>query len=347
MPLSNARIAELLAVTAGSIEDPHRARAYRRASHEALVWSEEAAAVVGRGESLTQFPRIGERLASLIESWIEQPPEPEEPPPERADFLTMAEARSVLDEQPEWRDGLRGDLQMHTTYSDGGETLTDMAEACSALGYEYAAITDHSQGLRIAHGLSEDELAEQGRVIEATNRVLDARDPPLKLLRSVEMNLDGEGLGDLEPGALEQLDLVLGSFHSDLRTTEDRTMRYLAALDNPRVDVLAHPRGRRYDQRPGLQADWRVVFETAAEREVALEVNASVLRQDLQPSLARAAAEYEVLVTIGTDSHSIGELRFVDYGLASVILAGIPRERVVNTWPLEQVGAWIARRRRA
>ena len=345
MPLSNARISELLARRARTAEDPGRARAYRRASEAALVWGEEAADVVAAGRSLTAYRGIGPRLSALIESWLDEPPEPEDVPEERAEFMTMAEAKRVLDENPGWRGSVRGDLQMHTTYSDGSEPLWGMAEACSALAYEYAAVTDHSKGLRIARGLDEERLADQGRAIDSTNRVLDRQGSTLTLLRSVEMNLDGEGKGDLEPDALGELDLVLGSFHSALRTKEDCTGRYLGALDNPWVDVLGHPRGRRFDRRGGLRADWDVVFETAAERRAALEVNASVLRQDLQLSLLELASRYDVLVSIGTDSHSVGELRFVDYGLATLVMAGIPPERVINTWTLDRLRAWVAERR--
>lgn len=345
VPISNGRISELLAATAAGIEDRNRAKAYERASHAALVWSEEAADVVAKGELLTQYRGIGDKLSALIESWIEDPPEPEDVPEERSEFFTMAEAKGVLDDNPGWREGIKGDLQMHTTYSDGSESLWDMAEACSARAYEYAAITDHSVGLRVANGLTDEELLEQGRMIESTNRVLEEQGSTLELLASVEMNLDIEGRGDVGEEVLASLDLVLGSFHSALRTTEDRTARYLGALDNPWVDVLAHPRGRRFGLRPGLQADWETVFATAAERGTAIEVNSSVLRQDLQFSLVKVAAGFDVLFAVGTDSHSVGELRFTEYGLASLALAGVPKERVVNLWPVDQVRAWVQSRR--
>ena len=344
-PITNLRIAVLLAGLGKQADDRNRAKAYQRASHAALVWKEEAAEVVARGESLTKYPFIGKSLSSRIEGWISDPPEMEDPPEDLDDFLTMADASSVLDGSPGWREGIRGDLQMHTTYSDGGDTLFDMADALSARAYEYAAITDHSSGLPIAHGLSDDELSEQGRVIESMNETLAEQGSTLELLRSVEMNLDIEGRGDVEESLLEGLDIVLGSFHSGLRTTEDRTERYLAAIDNPWVDILAHPRGRRFGQRPGLRADWDAVFDLAAERRTAIELNSSVLRQDLQFSLLQRAANHDVLFSIGTDSHSVGELAFTEYGLASLVLANIPQERVINFWSIEELRTWVDERR--
>jgi histidinol phosphatase-like PHP family hydrolase len=343
--MPNGRIAELLARLGKEADDRNRAKAYERASHAALVWKEEAGEVVGRGESLTRYPGIGKSLSARIESWLQDPPQPEDTPEDLTEFLSMTEAVDVLNEAPGWREGIRGDLQMHTTYSDGADTLFDMADALSIRAYEFAAITDHSSGLRIANGLSDDELIEQGRVISSLNDVLEEQGSTLELLRAVEMNLDIEGRGDVDEGVLQDLDIVLGSFHSGLRTIEDRTERYLGALDNPWVDVLAHPRGRRFGMRPGLRADWDTIFETAAERRTAIEINSSVLRQDLQLSLLKKAADYDVLLTIGTDSHSVGELAFMEYGLAALVLAGIPRERVVNFWGIDEVREWVRSRR--
>lgn len=172
--------------------------------------------------------------------------------------MTLAHARRVVEEA---QVRVRGDLQMHTTWSDGGSSVEQMARAAADLGYDYIALTDHSaRGLPIVKGLDEDRLAAQAREIRRVNADLDG----LVVLRSIEMNLTPAGDGDLDPAALATLDLVLGSFHSQLRKTEDQTERYLAALANPDVNVLAHPRGRIYDFRLGLSCDWPRVFDAAA-----------------------------------------------------------------------------------
>jgi histidinol phosphatase-like PHP family hydrolase len=215
-----------------------------------------------------------------------------------------------------------------------------MADAAAARGYEYVAVTDHSKGLPIARGMDEERLALLGQEIAEVNRELEDAGSRLHLLRSIEMNLSPEGEGDMEPEALRRLDLVLGAFHSKLRETEDQTERYLAGIRNPHVHVLAHPRGRMYGRRLGLAADWPRVFEEVAALDKAVEVDANPNRQDLDVVLLRLAREAGCRISIGTDAHSIGELGFMEFGLAAVIRAGIPRERILNFQPVEDVLEW-------
>src|SRR5438132_13173135 len=139
-----------------------------------------------------------------------------------------------------------------------------MADAAKERSYEYIAITDHSKGLKIAGGIDERALKRQGTEIAKVNAALSKSASHLTVLRSIEMNLNPRGEGDMSPNSLRSLDLVLGSFHSALRTTDDQTERYLAALRNPQIQILGHPRGRIYNFRIGLKADWpRVVAEGA------------------------------------------------------------------------------------
>ncbi|MGH2731134.1 MAG: PHP domain-containing protein, partial [Actinomycetota bacterium] len=307
MTLTNAHIAELMAREAAGAED-HRQRAYRRASRSALLWPEEAATLVADGRPLTELPAIGPRLSARIEGWLKDPPVELSPPPVRSDFMTMAEARARLAVAPSWREELLGDLQMHTTASDGSLSLPAMAAEVDARGYAYMAVTDHSHGLRIVDGLDEAALALQGREIGRLNKELAGRGSHLRVLHALEMNLDTEGNGDMAPESLVPLDLVLGSFHSKLRGTEDQTDRYLAAIRNPYVHVLAHPRGRKFDTRPGLNADWDRVFKEALESDKALEINSYPDRQDLQGELLALAADVGIKLSIGTDSHAAFEL---------------------------------------
>jgi DNA polymerase (family 10) len=339
--LSNAQLAELLAREAESATG-HVQRALRHASRQAFLWPEEAAAIHARGEPLTQLAGIGPYLARRLRDWLEQPPTPPVPPEPRRGFLTLTEARALLAAHPSWQSDLRGDLQMHTEWSDGSASVGEMAAAARERGYEYVAVTDHSKGLKIARGLDEARLRQQAREIELVNAELAAAVAGLCVLRSIEMNLNPTGEGDMEPAALARLDLVLGSFHSSLRKAEDQTPRYLAALRNPHVQVLGHPRGRVYDLRVGLRAEWPKVFAAAAELDKAVEIDAFPDRQDLDVELLEQARASGARISIGTDAHHPWQLGFVELGLAAAIRAGIPRERVLNFLPVAELRDWVA-----
>jgi histidinol phosphatase-like PHP family hydrolase len=241
---------------------------------------------------------------------------------------------------------VQGDLQTHTLGSDGTASIREMAAAAAERGYAYLAITDHSKGLPIAHGMNEEQLAQQGEEIRRLNDELATTGRGLRVLRAVEMNLSPSGEGDLDPGFLAGLDLVLGAFHSKLRSTDDQTGRYLAALRNPAVDVLAHPRGRIFNFRLGLRADWRRVFECAREHDVALEIDAFPDRQDLDGELLALAREVGTRISIGSDAHAPYQLAFLDFGIAAARSAGIPDERIINCMTADQLAAWTAGRAR-
>ncbi len=339
--LTNAHLSELLALRAGRA-DGHFAIALRRASRAALIWPEEAAALAAAGRSLAELESIGPKIGAMIAAWLREPPEVPEPAPSRRGFTTYAAARAALDASPEWRRELRGDLQMHTTWSDGVATVEEMARACAAMGHAYIAVTDHSKGLKIAGGRDEEAFARQGDEIARVNARLGREGVAIRVLRSIEMNLSPQGAGDMHPGALERLELVLGSFHSQLRKEEDQTARYLAALRNPHVDVLGHPRGRKYDDRVGLSADWPAVFAEAARLGKAVEIDAYPDRQDLAPDLVALARDAGATISIGTDAHGPGELAFIDIGVAIALGAGVPRERILNYRSADEIVAWAA-----
>jgi DNA polymerase (family 10) len=205
------------------------------------------------------------------------------------------------------------------------------------------AITDHSKSLTIANGMDEGRLAEQGVRIDELNAKLRASGDPFRVLRSIEMDVFPDGSADMEPETLAFLDIVLGAFHSKLRVREDQTDRYLAALRDPTVHVLAHPQARMYGRRTGLRADWPRVFAEATARGKAVELDATPARQDLSVELARIAmAEGVPWFSIGSDAHSALELEFLPFGLATASLAGIPRERILNYRTVEEVVAWGA-----
>jgi histidinol phosphatase-like PHP family hydrolase len=332
--LRNRDVAELLA-RAADREEGHRQRALRRAARAALLWPEEATALVSAGRPLTDLRSVGPWIARTIHGWLDEPPPVPEPPALREGFMSLAEARAVLAAHPDWPRALRGDLQMHTTWSDGRAPLEEMAEAAAGRGREYVAVTDHSQGLKIARGMDERTLLRQMKAIDQHNSA-----DGITLLRSLEMNISPEGEGDMDPDVLGRLDLVLGAFHSRLRETTDQTQRYLAAVRNPTIHVLAHPRGRRFGARRGLEADWPTVFAAAAEAGTAVEIDCFPDRQDLPIELVPVAVEAGAWFSIGTDAHSPTELDFIEFGLAAAVLGGVPRERILNFLPADQVVAW-------
>jgi DNA polymerase (family 10) len=342
--LTNRELSELLRRAADE-ETGHRRQALQRAARMAYYWPEEAAELAGASRSLTELRSVGPWLARVIQGWLEDPPELFAPDPTglREDFLTLAEARSTLAGHPEWPASLRADLQMHTTYTDGKSDLRTMVGAALTLGYGHVLITDHSKDLPIANGMDEERLAEQGRDIDALNEELAAAGEGLVVLKGIEMNLSPEGEGDMDPEALARLDLVLGAFHSKLRLREDQTERYLAALANRTVHVLAHPRGRMFNFRLGLSADWPRVFAAAEESGTALEIDAFPVRQDLNVELLRVASGFDVVFSIGTDAHRPAELAHMEFGLAAAIRAGIDRDRILDFWPIERLLAWAGR----
>jgi histidinol phosphatase-like PHP family hydrolase len=346
---TNARLSELL-VARAEAEEGHRRRALERAGRSAMfVWTEEAAALTEAGFPLTDLPTVGPWVAEILTAWLEHPDVMEREAPEpavlRQGFLSRSDVDRAVRERPDLRSGLRGDLQSHTTYTDGKDELRAMADEAALLGHSYLAVTDHSKTLPIAHGMDEEGFRTQAGELEEVRHDPVLAASGFRVLHGIEMNVTPEGLGDMEPELLASLDLVLGTFHSHLRVKEDQTDRYLAALRLGGMDVLAHPRCRMFGRRAGLTADWDRVFAQAVTQRVALEVDCHPYRQDLDVELARKAVEHGAWISIGTDAHSTGELRNIDYGLATVALADVPTDRILNFLPLDELLAWVGNRR--
>ena len=339
--LQNSEIAELLALAAETAKMPLQ-KAFRRASRKAFMWPEEASVILRESRSLTELPGVGPTLSSHIRNWIENPPSVPPPPDVRARFLTLTEAHATLAEKRDWSADLKGDLQMHTQWSDGSGSVEEMARAAADRGYEYIAITDHSTGLKIAGGINEQQLEQQAKEIETVNARLRAEGLRIQMLRSIELNLDPRGEGDMDSRSLERLDVVLGCFHSALRKKDDQTDRYIAALRNPDIQILGHPRGRVYNYRVGLHADWKRVFDVAAELDKAVEIDGYPDRQDLSLELVKLATESGCRISLGTDSHDPLQLRFMEYSLASAVRAGVKRSRILNFMSVDELRNWIA-----
>ena len=259
----------------------------------------------------------------------------------RQHFLSRAKVLHVLRDprlggpRPE---DYRGDLQMHSDWSDGEPTLGEISAACRARGYAYAAITDHSHGLKIAGGMSMREAADQRREIDRLNA--DSGDR-FRLLQGVEANIGPDGALDLSPDEAATFELVLAAPHSLLRKLHDQTDRLLIAVQNPAVRILGHPRGRIAGSRAGVVADWGAVFAAATRTRVAIELDGDPARQDLDYTLARQALDAGCLFALDSDAHATGQLSYVETALAHARLAGIPCDRIVNCWSFERFRGWL------
>ena len=340
--ITNSEIGELLAIEAEHASQPLQ-RAFRRASRKALLWTTEASHLYRDRRSLTELPGIGPYLEKIVRRWLEHPPMFSAPPEIRRDFLTWTMAHSVLQKTPSWPQSVKGDLQMHSLSSDGSGSIQEMAEAGEALEYEYIAITDHSKGLKIAGGINEEQLERQAVEILTLNDEFRRAGRTIRVLRSVELNLSPAAEGDMTNESLRRLDLVLGCFHSALRKKDDQTERYIAALRNPAIQILGHPRGRIYNFRLGLSADWPRVFAVAAELDKAVEIDSYPDRQDLSLDLLRLAKQAGCRISIGTDSHGPSQLRFIEFGLAAARRSGIDRSRILNFMTRKELLNWAQR----
>ena len=257
-------------------------------------------------------------------------------------FLSRAEVLRILRTAPATalrKDDYRGDLQMHSEWSDGAATLVEIRRACQKRGYEYAAVTDHSHGLRIAGGMSMEDAASQRKALVKANARPSGG---CRLLQGIEANILADGQLDLSDAEARTFDIVLAAPHSQLRKTDDQTARMIAAIENPAVRILAHPRGRMAGSRAGVMARWNEVFAAAARRGVAIEIDGDPARQDLDHTLARDARDAGCLFALDSDAHTTGQLEYAETALAHAVLAGIERDRVVNGWPLSRLLAWLA-----
>ncbi len=261
----------------------------------------------------------------------------------RQNFLTRSRVLAALNNDSltgPRKSQYLGDLQMHSTWSDGSQSLEDIIEEGLRRGYEYCAVTDHSYGLPIAGGLSMERFAKQHRDIDALNRRYAGR---FRLLKGVEANIRADGSVDMTVDELRTMEIVVAAPHTALRAATDQTERMLRAVATPGVHVLGHPRGRMYGSRPGVTADWPRVFAAAQRHNVAIEIDGDPSRQDVDYVLAKDAIAAGCLFALDTDAHGIWDFNFVDTALAHARLAGVPAELVVNTWPLERLLAWAGR----
>ena len=263
----------------------------------------------------------------------------------RTGFLSRAEVVRLLSIDVEGLVGVndyRGDCQMHSTWSDGIEPVAQLAEGARTRGWSRIAITDHSKGLPIAGGMSVEAMRAQQVEIDALNEEAAGT---FRILKGIEANILTDGRLDLDREELTGVELVLAAPHSKLRSLDDQTGRLLTVIRTPGVHVLAHPRGRMSDSRPGLSADWTRVFEAAAVHKVAIEIDGDPARQDLDYVLADQARQAGCLFALDSDAHDSAAFIYTDTALAHARLAAIETDRVINCWELPQLLDWMDDRR--
>lgn len=356
---TNRLIASLLRDLASVQKSTQSKWGYKRAASAILDLEEPVEQLLQTDGTLRKIPNIGPSSSRVILEVLrtgksdiveqavagsEQLLEVERSRELRANFLSRAQVLAALRNtrlQGPSASEYRGDLQMHSEWSDGSNTLEEIINGCIDRGYTYCAITDHSYGLPIAHGVSMTDLATQHREIDRLNVRYDGR---FRMIKGIEANIRSDGRVDMEDAELAQLEIVVASPHSALRSEADQTPRMVAAVSAAGVHILGHPRGRMFGSRPGVAADWPQVFATAAKTGVAIEIDGDPSRQDLDFELIQGAVEAGCLIALDSDAHSIRELQYAETAIAHARLAGVPTDRVINTWPVERLLDWAARR---
>ncbi|HLR67148.1 MAG TPA: DNA polymerase/3'-5' exonuclease PolX [Virgibacillus sp.] len=233
---------------------------------------------------------------------------------------------------------IRGDLHMHTTWSDGAQSIEEMVNHARKIGYQYIAITDHSKFLRVANGLNETRLRRQREEIA----MLNEKYPDIYIFSGVEMDILPDGNLDFSNDFLRDMDFVIGAIHSSFNQSKEKIMtRLYHALENPYVSLIAHPTGRLIGRRDGYKVDVEKLMERAKETETALEINANPNRFDLSADWAKKAQEIGVTIAINTDSHDYQMMDHMKYGISVARKGWLKKETVMNTWSLEKLSKFI------
>lgn len=263
-------------------------------------------------------------------------------PPELREDLGEIEA-AVEGRMPDLidQDDIKGDLHMHSTWSDGVHSIEQLVGKAQEMGYQYIAITDHSRSLGIARGLTVERLVEQGQQIKELSDRLD----DFQVLAGIEADILASGEMDYPDEILAERDIVIASIHSGFKQDQEKiTGRVISAMKNKHVDVIAHPTGRLIGRRDPYAIDLEAVFEAAAKYGTALEINSSPDRLDLKDQDVRRAAEMGIKICINTDAHDIVRMEDMKYGVATARRGWIERNDVINTMDSEQLRKFLKKR---
>jgi len=356
----NATVAYLLRDLAGVQPSQHQKWGYKRAAAAVLNLDEPLTTLLRPDGTFGKILHVGPSSTRVILEALQTGASPlvekaidasgrrkdvERARTLRRNFLSRARVVATLRDRtldgPNAED-YRGDLQLHSVWSDGSDTLASLVKEAVRRQYEYLAVTDHSHGLPIARGMSQEATGRQHQEIDRLNRRHGDR---FRLLKGVEANILADGQLDLTAEELKGFELVVAAPHSKLRVAEDQTARMLAAVATPGVHVLGHPRGRMAGSRAGVQADWPRVFRAAAARRVAIEIDGDPARQDIDFDLARQALDAGCLFALDSDAHSGAELRYSETAIAHARLAAIPSSRIVNCWKVDRLLEWADERK--
>ena len=306
----------------------HRARDVVRATDPAEL-SERAAA-----GTLTKLEGIGDSTAKVItEALAGGVPS----------YLAKLEATTQVAITPEgerYREALRGDCHLHSTWSDGGAEIVEMATTARQLGHEYMVLTDHSARLTIAHGLNRERLQRQLDDISELNASFD---DGFRILTGMEVDIFEDGGLDLDDDLLERLDVVVASVHSKLRMERHQmTERMVLAVANPHVDILGHCTGRMIGKRPPSTFDADYVFAACKQFGTAVEINCRPERLDPPRELIDVAIGYDCWFSIDTDAHATGQLEWQPFGCDRAAERDVPIEKVINTMSADDLLAWTS-----
>jgi len=327
-----ARIAYLLD---RAREKPYRLRAYLRAAEivKALA-PDELVARVAAG-TLEELDGIGPKTAAIITEVATTGSTPYLDKLEEKTALTVGRGNKLIAQ-------LKGDLHVHSLWSDGGAEIDVMARAARDLGHEYIALTDHSPRLTIANGLSRERLLQQLDTVAALNDDL----APFRILTGIEVDILEDGRLDQDDDILERLDVVVASVHSKLRMEKQQmTRRMITAIANPHTDVLGHCTGRYVvgRGRPQSEFDAEVVFAACERFDTAVEINSRPERLDPPNDLLALAVETGCRFAINTDAHAPGQLEWQPYGADKAVETGVTIDRVVNSWSTDELLEWTRR----
>jgi putative hydrolase len=313
-------------------EDSRRVMAYRNAADVVEAMTPEHRATVGKANSWQTLAGIGPKTAKVIaQAWAGHEPD------------TLVELREAAADLGggEIRAAIRGDLHLHSNWSDGSAPIEEMMATAQSLGHEYCALTDHSPRLTIANGLSPERLRQQLDVIDE----LRERFSPMRILTGVEVDILLDGTLDQEPELLDRVDIVVASVHSALAMdAPSMTRRMVRAVSEGQADVLGHCTGRLVEGSRGIRAestfDAERVFTACRDNGVAVEINSRPERRDPPTRLLEQAREIGCVFSIDTDAHAPGQLDFLGYGAQRALDAGVPVDRIVNTWTTNRLLRW-------
>jgi putative hydrolase len=316
-------------------EPTYRVRAFRGAAAALEGMSDDQIQALADENRLRDLPGVGPKTERVIREALAG-----EEPSYLQKLLTEAPAPGEgLEKGDPIRAALRGDCHTHSEWSDGGSPIDVMASTARDLGHEYMVLTDHSPRLTVAKGLSPERLRRQLEVVDELNQEL----APFRILKGIEVDINLDGTLDQEPELLDELDVVVASVHSKLRMDEkEMTPRMIAAVSNPRVNILGHCTGRLVvgRGRPESTFDADAVFAACAEHDTAVEINSRPERLDPPRRLLRMAVDAGCKVSIDTDAHAPGQLEWQVYGCARAADCEVPLETIVNTWAADELVAW-------